>query len=74
MKLHIKTCPSCGRPIKRVCRNWKGSAAGKTFTVPSLEFYECSGCGEKVFDVGAMERIEAATPSVIGAKRHAVIA
>ncbi len=74
MKLHIKTCPTCGEPIKRVRRNWKCAAVGRTVTVPSLEFHECSGCGEKVFGADAMERIEAELASKTGAKRDAVTA
>jgi YgiT-type zinc finger domain-containing protein len=68
--LHITICPSCGSPkIKKVRRNWSGKHQGRSYTVASLEFYECPACGEKVYDREAMRRIEEHSPSF--AKAHA---
>ena len=68
--LHITICPSCGSPkIKRVRRNWRGQFRGRSYTVPSLEFYECPVCGEKVYDRQAMQRIEEYSPAF--AEAHA---
>jgi YgiT-type zinc finger domain-containing protein len=62
--LKITTCPSCGSGnIKRVRRNWTGSFKGKRYTVPHLQYYECSDCGEKVYDRDAMREIEAHSPA-----------
>lgn len=60
--LRINICPTCGsEKIKRVRRNLMGQIAGRSYTVPSLEFYECPECGEKVYDREAMRKIEAAS-------------
>ena len=72
MKLQIRTCPSCGDAIKKVRKRWTGATAGREYTVPSLEFYECPACGEKVYDAAAMQRIEAAAAAVTTPKRHTV--
>ena len=62
--LKITTCPSCGsRKVKKVRRNWTGSFKGKRYTVPNLQYYECPGCGEKVYDRDAMREIEAYSPA-----------
>ena len=66
-KLEIKICPTCGSgKIKRVRRNCRRTALGRSYTVPSLEFYECPDCGEKLYDSEAMEKIEAASPGFSG--------
>jgi len=48
--------------MEMVRRDWTGVVAGQAYTVPDLEFYECPGCDEKVFDTHALQRIEAASP------------
>jgi YgiT-type zinc finger domain-containing protein len=63
-KLFIKTCPTCGSDkiqlvVKDIIRKYKG----KTYTVPAVEFYECSNCGEKVYDRAAIQKIEAYSPA-----------
>jgi len=64
MTLKIKICPTCGgEKIKKVRRNLMGRFAGRSYAVPSLEFYECPDCGEKVYDREAMRKIEAASPA-----------
>jgi len=60
----IKICPTCGsEKIKKVRRNLRGRFAERSYIVPSLEFYECPDCGEKVYDRDAMHKIEAASPA-----------
>ena len=62
--LHITVCPSCGsEEIEKVCRDWSGSFEGRSYTVPSLEFYECPACGEKVYDREAMRKIQGHSPA-----------
>ena len=63
-KLFIKTCPTCGSDkiesvVKDVTRKYKG----QTYTVPAVEFYVCSNCGEKVYDRAAIQKIEAYSPA-----------
>ena len=56
----ITKCPTCGSDrIKKVRRKWVKQCHGRTYAVPRLEFYECSVCGEKVYDREAMRKIEA---------------
>jgi len=58
-KLRITFCPSCGsRKVKKVRRNWSGKWQGRSYSVPSLEFYECPACGERIYDRQAMRMIE----------------
>ena len=72
--LSIKICPTCGsEKIKRVRRNLSGRFAGRPYTVPSLEFYECPDCGEKVYDREAMRKI-AATSGVFNRPRTRKVA
>jgi len=62
--LRITVCPSCGSTkIKKVCRDWSGEFQGRSYTVSSLEFYECPVCGERVYDRQAMRRIEEHSPA-----------
>ena len=62
--LKITVCPSCGsNKIKKVRRNWIGEFQGQTYTVPSLEFYVCENCGEKIYDREAMRKIEIHSPA-----------
>jgi YgiT-type zinc finger domain-containing protein len=65
----ITFCPTCGSDqIKRVRRDWTDEFKGQTYTVPALEFWECSNCGERIYDREAMRRIEACSPAF--AKPH----
>jgi len=69
-QIKIKTCPTCGSAeIKKVKKDWKGEYQGKTYTVPSLSFYECPDCGERVYDRNAMHRIEEKSPALGKAHR-----
>lgn len=68
--LRITVCPSCGSSkIKKVRRNWSGKFQGRSYTVRSLEFYECPACAERVYDRQAMRKIEAQSPAF--ARPHA---
>ena len=63
-KFSIKTCPTCGSDaiemvVKDVIRKYKS----QTYTVPAVGFYECSNCGEKVYDKAAIQKIEAYSPA-----------
>ena len=68
--IEITICPSCAsNRIKPVRQDWTGKFQGQSYTVPSLEFYECPDCGERIYDRKAMRRIEAHSPAF--AMRHA---
>lgn len=69
--LRITVCPSCGsREIRKVCGDWSGEFEGRSYTVPSLELYECPVCGERVYDREAMRRIEERSPAFDKARAH----
>jgi len=62
--VQITICPSCGSDkIIKVQRDWTGKVGKQVYTVPSLEFYECPDCGERIYDRHAMQRIEACSPA-----------
>ncbi len=64
-QLKIRTCPTCrSGGIKEVKKDWKGEYQGKKYSVPSLSFYECPDCRERVYDRGAMRRIEEKSPAM----------
>ena len=63
-KFQIKTCPTCDSDniklvTKDIIRNYKD----QTYTFPKVEFYECSNCGEKIYDRAAIQKIEAVSPA-----------
>jgi YgiT-type zinc finger domain-containing protein len=62
--IEIKICPNCGsNKIRKICRDWTDEVKGQTYLVPSLEFYECPECDEKVYDRWAMRKIESYSPA-----------
>jgi len=62
--LEITRCPTCGsKEIRRVRRDVRRRARGRSYVVRDLEFHECPECGEHVYDREAMRRIEAASPA-----------
>jgi len=64
--LVLRACPSCGsRKIKKVRRDLSGEFQGQIYTVPSLEFYECPVCHEKVYDREAMRKVQAHSPAFV---------
>ena len=69
IEIQITICPSCGsRKIKKVRRDWTGKFQGKSYVVPSLEFYECPACNENIYDRYAMRKIESHSPAFIKAE------
>jgi YgiT-type zinc finger domain-containing protein len=63
-RLQIKMCPTCGSDrIEWVVRDLTRKYGGQIYTIPSVEFYDCPNCGEKVYDLAAMLRIEAYSPA-----------
>jgi YgiT-type zinc finger domain-containing protein len=60
-KLKITKCPTCGsKRIRRVRRDIKGSFRGKPYIARNVEFEECPNCGERLFDLEAMAKLETA--------------
>jgi YgiT-type zinc finger domain-containing protein len=60
----IPACPACGSTrIRAVHEDWSNSYAGKRYVVRNLRYFHCPQCGEKVYDPGAMRRIQAASPA-----------
>jgi YgiT-type zinc finger domain-containing protein len=49
----------------------KRTAAGRTYVVPDLAFWECPACGERVYDRNALRQIEAHSPAYQKARRAA---
>ncbi len=69
-QLRIKICPICGSTkIRRMKKDWKGEYKDKKYSVPSLSFFECPDCGERVYDRDAMHRIEEKSPALAKAYR-----
>ncbi len=63
-KIKISICPSCGdEKISEHRKDWTGNCKGKTYTVPSLDFWECPSCGGRIYDRAAMRKIEACSPA-----------
>jgi YgiT-type zinc finger domain-containing protein len=65
IKLKIKKCPTCGSgQIKKGKKDLRGEYQSKKYSVPSLSFYECLNCGEKVYDREVIRRIEEKSPRI----------
>jgi YgiT-type zinc finger domain-containing protein len=57
-------CPTCGsQRIGPVRRTVTRRHNGEKYTVPDLEFLECSNCGERLYGREAMNKIEAVSPA-----------
>ncbi len=64
MKIRIDKCPTCGSPrIKLVTRTLHETFKGEDYTVPDVTFYECPACGERAYDIEAMDKFEAHSPA-----------
>ena len=60
----ITRCPTCdSSKITKVRRIWTSRFDGLKYSVLRLEFHECPGCGEKVYDREAMRKIEMSSPA-----------
>ena len=61
--MNITICPSCGSPnIHRQEGEVTGTYHGQSYVIPSVSFYACADCGEKVYDREAMRTIERSSP------------
>lgn len=59
-----RKCPTCGsRKIRRVRRDVTIDVGPIHFVTPAVEFDECPACGEQLFDLAAMEKIESHRPA-----------
>jgi YgiT-type zinc finger domain-containing protein len=60
-KLKITKCPICAsKRIRRVRQDIKGTFHGKLYIARGVEVEECPNCGERLFDLHAMAKLEAA--------------
>ena len=51
-------CPSCGRKaMRRVTRDVTTRIGGRAITVAGVELQECSGCGERLYDLPALHQV-----------------
>lgn len=67
----ITTCPTCGsKRMRRVCRDVTRDWHGKKYTVPRLSFEECPDCGEVLYDLEAMGKIEEYSPAYTKLRAH----
>ena len=61
---HISSCPACGSTaIRTVQKDWSERYEGKRYVVRNLRYFDCTQCGEKLYDPNAMRRIQAASPA-----------
>jgi YgiT-type zinc finger domain-containing protein len=59
MDLDFKKCPLCGsRRIARVVAEVRREVRGRTVVVPGVAFWHCRGCGERLYDHRAMEKLD----------------
>ena len=60
----ITKCPTCGsKRIRRVRRDVNIDIGDLHFVTPDVEFENCPNCGEQIFDLAAMEKIQAYRPT-----------
>ena len=58
-RIKLTVCPNCySKNLKKVRRTVSGTRQEKRYSVPGVEFYECSDCGERIYDPTAMRQIE----------------
>ncbi len=58
--------------FKKSEKKWKGDYKGQKYVVPSLEYYICPDCNEKIYDRNAMQKIQEKSPAMkIRKKRKA---
>lgn len=69
-KLKITKCPMCAsKRIRRVRRDVKGTFRGRPYVVRGVEFEECPDCGESLYDLDAMAKLESARSALNVGKR-----
>lgn len=49
--------------IRKLTRNRMGDHKGQTYVVPRLTYFECPKCGERLYDRGAMRKIQNYSPA-----------
>ena len=65
----IHKCPTCGsKRIRRRVIDLELTVRDKTRIVPSVELEVCPDCGEKLFDIAAMNKVEELFPPRRGAR------
>ena len=70
-KLKITKCPICAsKRIHRVRRDIKGTFKGKPYLAKSVDFEECPACGERLFDLEAMRKLEVARDHAAGRRKR----
>jgi ribosomal protein L32 len=63
-KFHIKFCPTCGgAKVKPVVSDVTRNRKYERYNVPTLEFYLCADCGEKIYTHEAMLKIQEESPA-----------
>ncbi len=59
-KLHISVCPTCGQKgMKRAVVEVASKRRGKVRRVGGVEVDLCPHCGEQLYDMDAMDQIQA---------------
>jgi YgiT-type zinc finger domain-containing protein len=54
-------CPSCGKlAMKLVSRTIDTKVGRRTISVPDIEVEECANCGERLYDLAALQAIRRA--------------
>ena len=57
----ITACPTCGqKTLRRHKRDIRGTYKGRPYVARNVEVEDCSNCGERLFDLEAMRKIESA--------------
>jgi YgiT-type zinc finger domain-containing protein len=68
--MDIRTCPSCGsKKIRKVRGRISREYEGLKYSVPDVEYYECPDCGERIYGIEAVRKIQAKSPAF--QSRHA---
>ena len=60
--------------MRRIQEDLAIQVGGFHFVVPELEFEQCPDCGEQIFDLAAMEKINAHRPAMARDKTRRAIA
>lgn len=61
--LILTVCPVCGGEIESVVEDWAGEFEGTQYIVPTLEYYLCLDCNERVYPRAAVQKIRAYSPA-----------
>ena len=59
MKRPASRCPTCGRAaMRRVIRDVTTRRAARSIVVNAVEIEECAHCGERLYDLAALRRLQ----------------